>query len=128
MAVDGTYNYEASTPIGKQKGKFVFKTQGKTLSGTSTSSMGSDNITDGVVEGDTLKFKLNTKGPTGRMNLDFTLALNGDKDCGGWRNRIQVFLKISDVCLLALIGGLGGSSKGGYQTRPCSASADFFFC
>jgi hypothetical protein len=56
MAVDGTYNYEASTPVGKQKGKFVFKAEGTTLTGASISSMGSDNITDGVVEGNTLKF------------------------------------------------------------------------
>ena len=82
MAVDGIYNYETSTPVGKQKGKFFFKTDGTTLSGTSTTTMGSDNITDGVVEGDTLKFKLNAKGPIGRMNLDFTLVLNGDKLSG----------------------------------------------
>ncbi len=82
MAVDGTYNYETLTPIGKQKGKFIFKTEGTKLTGTSISSMGSDNITDGVVEGNNLKFKLNTKGPVGRMNLDFTLTLDGDKLSG----------------------------------------------
>ncbi len=96
MSVDGTYNYEANTPLGKQKGKFTFKTEGKTLTGTGVSIMGTDNITAGVVEGNKLTFKINTKGPVGPMTLDFTLTLNGDKLSGqaimqpsGYKSKVE---------------------------------------
>jgi hypothetical protein len=82
MTIDGTWNTDAKTPLGHMKGKLVLKTEGNTLSGTSSSKWGSDNFTGGKVDGDTFEFIVSNKTPMGPMKVEYKGKVEGDKMTG----------------------------------------------
>lgn len=84
MALDGKYDIIVRTPMGKQNYQLLFVTNGDGLSGQAFSPKvnRTENFTDGTVEGDNFQFIVKVKGPMGKMKLNFTGTLNGDKISG----------------------------------------------
>lgn len=77
MAVDGTYNTEMSTPMGKQTGTCILKSAGSVLTGTYKTPRGDQNFT-GTVEGDACKWQMNIPSPMGgQMTLTFNVKVTG---------------------------------------------------
>lgn len=80
MAVDGTWHISVKIPIGgEQKGILVFKTEGDSLSGTSTSSFGTSNFSGGKVDGNHVEFTVKGKTLFGSANFKHKLDIDGDK-------------------------------------------------
>lgn len=82
MAVDGTYNVEIDTPMGKQESKLTLKTDGDALSGTMESPMGTQEFSGGKVSGDEVSWEMEITGPMGKMNLECKLKVSGDDISG----------------------------------------------
>ena len=82
MAVDGTYNIEIDTPMGKQESKLTLKTDGDALSGTMESPMGTIEFSGGKVSGDDISWEMEISGPMGSMNLEYNLKVSGDDISG----------------------------------------------
>ncbi len=70
MSVDGTYNIEIDSPMGKQESKLTFKTTGNKLSGTMESPFGTTNFSDGTVKDDGVSWSMEISSPVGNMKLD----------------------------------------------------------
>ena len=71
MALDGTWNTRAKTPLGQIKGQLILKTDKSLLSGCSISQFGTDNFSGGKVEGDNFEFICSSKTPLGQMKFEF---------------------------------------------------------
>lgn len=69
MAIDGTYNVSVKIPTGEKKGKFIFMTDGDTLTGSLESPAGVSPIQNGVVKGDEFEFQFDAKSPMGTLKL-----------------------------------------------------------
>ena len=82
MAVDGTYDIEMTTPMGKRTSKVTLKSSGNTLSGTVASDLGTVNFDGGTVDGDSVAFSMNVSGPMGQMKLDYSGKVEGDNISG----------------------------------------------
>lgn len=82
MAVDGTYNIEQDTPMGKRAGKLTLKTDGGSLSGTFASEEGENAIADGTVSGEEVAFSVEVTTPMGKIALGFTGTVSGDDISG----------------------------------------------
>ena len=82
MAVDGTYDTEVATPMGKQTAKLTLKSSGNVLSGTLASSLGTVNFDGGKVDGDSVAWSVNVSGPMGQMKLDYSGKVEGDNISG----------------------------------------------
>jgi hypothetical protein len=82
MAVDGTWQITVDTPMGKQEGKLLLKTQGTTLTGTQEGQGGSMSIDNGKVDGNTLTWTSEMTQPFA-IKLEFTVTVNGDEMSGG---------------------------------------------
>lgn len=82
MAVDGTYNVEIDTPMGKQESKLTLKTDGDALSGTMESPMGTIEFSGGKVNGDDISWEMEISSPMGNMNLEYNLKVSGDDISG----------------------------------------------
>ena len=82
MAVDGTYNIEMESPMGKRSGKLVLKTDGGALSGSYTGERGEQAFDGGTVERDNVAWSIQTSGPMGQIKLDFTGTVSGDEISG----------------------------------------------
>ena len=82
MAIDGTWETNANTPLGPMKGKLVFVTNGNSLNGSSTSKFGTDSFSGGKVDGDNFEFTVNSKVPMGRMNIVYKGTVEGDTISG----------------------------------------------
>lgn len=82
MAVDGTYNVEIDTPMGKQESKLTLQTDGSALSGTMENPMGKLGFSGGTVSGDGVAWEVEITGPMGRMNLGYKLKVSGDDISG----------------------------------------------
>ncbi len=82
MAVDGTYNVEMSTPMGKQTGTVIFKCAGNALTGIYKTARGDQNFT-GTVEGDTCKWQQTIPSPMGgTLTLSFNVKVTGNDLAG----------------------------------------------
>jgi hypothetical protein len=81
MVIDGTYQIQLDTPVGKQDIKAVLKTEGNKLIGSSDSLLGKLDFT-GVVKGDTFSWDMVISGSVGSMKLEFTGKLSGDEISG----------------------------------------------
>ena len=78
--VTGTWKATAEGPNGTMERTFVFKVDGSTLTGETTSSFfGTSTITDGKVEGDYLSFSITVKFQDNEMKLDYKGKVNGDE-------------------------------------------------
>ncbi len=82
MAIDGTYNIVANTPIGPQETRLEIKTEGSKLTGTGTGMGSTNQIENGKVEGNIAEFTINAATPFGPIKLDFKLTFDGDKVTG----------------------------------------------
>ena len=82
MAVDGKYNVEIDTPMGKQEAELTLKTDGAQLSGSMSSPMGTLEFSGGKVDGDNVSWDMEIEGPMGKMNLTYNLKVSGDDISG----------------------------------------------
>ncbi len=82
MAVDGIYDVEVSTPMGKRASKLTLKSSGNVLSGTVSSDLGTVNFDGGKVDGDSVSWSVNVSGPMGQMKLDYSGKVEGDNISG----------------------------------------------
>ncbi len=77
MSLDGSYDCLTKTPMGDQKSVFTVKTDGDAFTGSNVGAMGSLDVVDGKVEGNTLTWKMNMVVPM-PMTLDCTATIDGD--------------------------------------------------
>lgn len=82
MAIDGTYQIEIDTPMGKQTAKLTLKTDGGALSGTMEDSFGKHEFSGGKAEGDKFAWGQEMDSPFGKMQLDVTGQVAGDSISG----------------------------------------------
>jgi hypothetical protein len=82
MAVDGTYNIEIDTPMGKQSAKLTLKADGGALSGTMESSFGTQEFSGGIVTGDEIAWNMEISSPMGKMSLEYKGKVAGDEISG----------------------------------------------
>jgi hypothetical protein len=82
MSVDGTYNIEIDTPMGKMESKLTLKSAGAGLSGTVESTFGKDNFTGGAVKGNDVAWTMEIDSPMGKMKLDYTGKVVGNDISG----------------------------------------------
>jgi len=82
MAIDGTYQIEVDTPMGKQAAKLTLKTSGGALSGTIEDSFGKHEFGGGQAEGDQVAWGMEIESPMGKMQLDYTGKVTGDSISG----------------------------------------------
>jgi hypothetical protein len=82
MAVDGNYNIDIETPMGKQSAKLTLNSDGDSLSGTLSGSAGEQTLSNGSVTGDDFSFSVTINGPTGEMQLNFKGTVSGDDVSG----------------------------------------------
>ncbi|WP_010185716.1 hypothetical protein [Sphingomonas sp. PAMC 26605] len=76
-AVDGTWDTVVKSPLGDQKATLTVKTDGNSWTGSQNGAMGSVEITDGTVEGDTISWKMSIVVPM-PMTLDCKATAEGD--------------------------------------------------
>ena len=83
MSVAGTYNTVVKSPMGDQKGTFtvVPGDDGKTFTGSMAGGMGSMDVKDGTIDGDTLMWKMEMTVPM-PMTLDCKANVAGDQMTG----------------------------------------------
>jgi len=82
MSVAGTYDVVIKTPMGDQKGKLTVDPSGDSFTGSVTSDMmGSMEIAEGQVAGDTITWKMDMKVPM-PMTLEGEATIAGDAITG----------------------------------------------
>jgi hypothetical protein len=77
MSVAGTYDVTTRTPMGDQKGTLTVVVDGDSFTGTVTNPMGTMDVQDGKVNGNTLTWKMDMKVPM-PMSLDCEATIDGD--------------------------------------------------
>lgn len=82
MAVDGTYNIEIETPMGKMTDKLTLKTAGTKLSGTIQSQFGTNSFSGGTVKGNEVSWNMEISGPMGQMKLAYKGKVTGNNISG----------------------------------------------
>ena len=80
-AVDGTYETVVKSPLGDQKSTLTVKSDGDSFTGSNSGAMGSVDITDGKVDGNTLTWTMKMTVPM-PMSLDCTATVDGDTITG----------------------------------------------
>ena len=82
MSAAGTYKTTVKSPMGDQSGTFTVVDNGDgTFSGNLAGGMGSMDIEDGKIDGDTLSWKMNMVVPM-PMTLTCEATVNGDQLTG----------------------------------------------
>ena len=81
MSIDGSYDCVTKSPMGDQKSVFTVKSDGSTFTGENAGQMGSLEVEDGKVDGNTLTWKMQMKVPM-PMTLDCTATIDGDSLTG----------------------------------------------
>lgn len=76
-SIDGTWNCTISSPMGPQEMALTLNSADDGLTGTASGALGSIELTNGRVEGDTAIFKLGIKVPM-PMGLDVKATATGD--------------------------------------------------
>jgi len=79
--VDGAYDCVAKTPMGDQNGVFTVISNGDRFNGTFAGMMGSLDVVDGKVAGDTLTWKMEMTMPM-PMTLECEATVSGDAITG----------------------------------------------
>ncbi len=77
MPVAGTYDVTVKTPMGEQAGKFTVAVDGDRFTGSLVGGLGTMDIADGKVSGQTLTWRMDMKVPM-PMTLDATATVDGD--------------------------------------------------
>lgn len=75
--VDGAWNCTVSSPMGPQVSVLTIKSDGDTFIGTNSGPLGSIDVTDGKIDGDTVTFRMSLKVPM-PMDLDGKATIDGD--------------------------------------------------
>jgi hypothetical protein len=84
MAIDGDWNLTLNSPMGKQESKLSFQSEGSSLTGTGTAQGQTSPISNGVIEGDTVKWSASITSPF-PMTIEFTGKLAGDTLDGSFK-------------------------------------------
>ena len=78
--ITGTWKGTADTANGKTERTFVFKVDGNTLTGETTSDMlGKSTIENGKIEGDDISFTITAKFQDQELKLRYTGKVAGDE-------------------------------------------------
>lgn len=78
--ISGTWKGTAETENGTLERTFVFKVEGSTLTGETTSNfLGKSTIDNGKVDGDKLSFTINVKFQDNDMKLDYKGEVKGEE-------------------------------------------------
>jgi len=81
MAIDGKWEITINSPMGAQKATLELKAEGATLSGTQTAMQGTQPVTNGKIDGNSLTWSASITSPM-PMTLDFAGTVDGDKLTG----------------------------------------------
>ena len=81
MSVAGTYNVVTKTPMGDQNGTFTVVIDGDSFTGSVSNPMGTMEVQDGKVSGNTLTWKMDMKVPM-PMALEGEATVDGDAISG----------------------------------------------
>lgn len=79
--VDGAYDCVAKTPMGDQKGVLTVVSSGDRFNGTFAGALGSLDVNEGKVDGDTLSWKMDMTMPM-PMTLECEATVSGDAITG----------------------------------------------
>lgn len=78
MSVAGTYSTTVKSPMGDQSGTLTVNDNGDgTFSGSMAGAMGSMDVEDGKIDGNTITWKMQMTVPM-PMTLDCTATIEGD--------------------------------------------------
>ena len=78
MSVAGTYTTTVKSPMGDQSGTFTVEDNGDgTFSGNMAGGMGSMDVENGTVDGNTIKWEMNMTVPM-PMKLECEATVDGD--------------------------------------------------
>ena len=77
MSVEGAYDCVTKSPMGDQQSVLTVNVDGDTFTGTNAGGMGTLDIEDGRVNGDTISWKMQMKVPM-PMELDCQATIDGD--------------------------------------------------
>ena len=77
MPVAGTYDCVTKSPMGDQKSKFTINVDGASFTGQNAGAMGSMDVVDGMVDGNTITWKMNMTVPM-PMTLEGKATIDGD--------------------------------------------------
>jgi len=75
--VDGSYECITKSPMGDQKSVFTVKSDGDSFTGQNAGAMGSLDVENGKVNGNTLTWTMNMKVPM-PMTLEAEATIDGD--------------------------------------------------
>lgn len=81
MSVAGTYEVNVKSPMGDQGGTFTVVPDGDTFTGNLAGAMGSMDVQDGKVAGDTITWTMEMKVPM-PMTLECSATVSGDTMIG----------------------------------------------
>ena len=81
MSVAGTYDVTTKTPMGDQKGSFTVVVSGDSFTGSVSNPMGTMEVQDGKVNGNSLTWKMDMKVPM-PMSLECDATVDGDAISG----------------------------------------------
>lgn len=77
MSVAGSYDCITKSPMGDQKSVFTIEVDGDTFTGKNAGALGSMDVVDGKVNGNTITWKMNMTVPM-PMTLDGEATIDGD--------------------------------------------------
>jgi hypothetical protein len=80
-AVDGDWDVTVKSPMGDQKSVLTINSNGDSFTGKMAGSLGSMDIANGSVNGNTLSWKMDMTVPM-PMTLDCTATVDGDTITG----------------------------------------------
>ena len=80
-AVDGQWDVTIKTPMGDQSSVFTVNSDGATFTGQVAGTLGSMDVKDGAVDGNTLTWKMDMTVPM-PMTLEGTATVDGDSITG----------------------------------------------
>lgn len=80
-AVDGDWDVTIKTPMGDQQSVFTVASDGATFTGKVVGALGSMDVKDGTVDGNTLTWKMDMTVPM-PMTLEGTATVDGDAIIG----------------------------------------------
>jgi hypothetical protein len=81
MSVAGTYEVITRTPMGEQKSVLTVQVEGDRFTGSNVGPMGALEITDGVVDGQTITWSNQITVPM-PMKIDCKATIDGDSIAG----------------------------------------------
>lgn len=81
MSVEGTYDVVVKSPMGDQSSKLTVKPDGDRFTGSMAGGLGTMDITDGTVEGNTIRWTMNMTVPM-PMALECEATIDGDSVTG----------------------------------------------